>query len=144
MSFANTALRRLNNKLGEPMNRKYESIAIFNPTLSEAAIKDEIKKFEKFLETNSAKNIQVDNWGRKQIAYAVEKQSYGTFVCFKFESENHEIVNQLNAIFRITDNVIKYQSHKIIEKVRKFKGNPKRKTPIHSDEDFGDSAMADY
>ena len=126
------------------MNRKYESIAIFNPSLSETAIKDEIKKFEKLLEGNSAKNIQVENWGRKQIAYAVDKQSNGIFVCFKFDSENHEVVNQLNAVFRITDNVMKYQSHRINEKVRKFRGNPKRKTPVQSDDDFGDSMMADY
>lgn len=127
--------------------RKYESIVVFNPSLSEVAIKDELKKIEKILSSAQAQNVKIDNWGRKQIAYLVEKQSFGTFVCLSYECENHEVTNLLSAQLRITDAVIKFQSHRFSDRVRKFKGNPKRKPSVmqaQGDEFYSDSSASEY
>lgn len=124
--------------------RKYETIVIFNPSLAEAAVKDETKKIEKLLETNSGKNIKVDVWGRKQIAYSVAKNNFGNFVSFTYESDDHAIADALTNQLRISDPVIKFQSHRINDKVRKFRGNPKRKAGGGSDDEFGDSSLGEF
>lgn len=124
--------------------RKYETIVVFNPALAEAAMKDEVKKFEKLLDTRKAQNVKVDVWGRKPIAYSVKKNSFGNFVCFTYESEDHTIAREVTNQLRISDPVIKFQSHRINDKVRKFKGNPKRKAGASGDDEFGDSSMGDY
>ncbi|MBN8548899.1 MAG: 30S ribosomal protein S6 [Deltaproteobacteria bacterium] len=124
--------------------RKYETIVVFNPSLAEAAVKDEVKKFEKLLDSRKAQNVKVDVWGRKQIAYSVKKNSFGNFVCFTYECDDHAIASDVSSQLRISDPVIKFQSHRINEKVRKFKGNPKRKPGSSGDDEFGDSSLGDY
>lgn len=124
--------------------RKYETIVVYNPALSEAAVKDEMKKFEKLLESNKAQSVKADVWGRKQIAYLVDKNSFGTFVCFNYESDEHGIANAVTAQLRISDPVIKFQTHRINEKTRKFKGNPKRKTAGNSEDEFGETAASEF
>lgn len=128
------------------MMRKYELVVVFNPSLTEAAVKDELKKLEKVVEPFKVKNLKFDTWGRKQIAYLVEKQSVGTFVCMSFETENFEAANTLTAQCRLTDSIIKYQAHRLNDRKRKFKGNPKRKPSVMQagDDDFGDAVVADY
>jgi small subunit ribosomal protein S6 len=122
--------------------RRYESVVIFNPRLNDAQLKEEIKKVEGILTTNKAKVTGVDNWGRKELSYPLQKERFGHYVAFNYESENHDAPNALGSLLRIADSVHKFQTHVINTKARKFKGNPKRLQQPRSDDDFeygGDS-----
>jgi ribosomal protein S6 len=114
-------------------------VVVFDPRLSDSQIKDEIKKFEGILASNQAKVTSVDTWGRKEAAFAFNKQRTGVYVAFNYEASNHEAPNALQSILRITESVNKFQTHLIRSKVRKFKGNPKLlQNPRSGDEfDFG-------
>lgn len=127
--------------------RKYEAVTIFDPSLNDAQLKDEMKKIETLIKTRGGQEITVDSWGRKEIAYPVGRHKFGHFVSFHFgverdETGTHAVVDHLVGILRITDSVIKYQVHKIEDRFRKFRGNPKRK-PEMGDE-FGDGLEADF
>lgn len=115
--------------------RRYESVVIFNPRLSDAQLKDEVKKVETLLQNNKATITGVDTWGKKEAAYAFNKQRFGYYVAFNYESANHEAPNALQAVLRITDSVHKFQTHVINTKPRKFKGNPRRLTQPRTDID---------
>lgn len=110
--------------LSEPRN--YESIVIFNPRLGESQLNEEIKRYEGVLTSNGAKDVKVENWGRKETSYLMKKERYGQYVCFKYESTNHEAPNVLASLLRIADSVNKFQTHVLSSKVRKVKVNPKR------------------
>ena len=117
--------------------RRYESVVIFNPRLSDAQLKEEIKKIETLLKNNKADVMSVDTWGKKEAAFEFKKQRMGYFVAFNYESANHEAPNELQSILRITDSVHKFQTHLINTKPRKFKGNPRRLTQPRTDlEDY--------
>lgn len=107
--------------------RSYESIIVFAPDQSDAQIKQEVKRYEGILEGKGATNVVIDNWGRRDLAYVVKKHKHGKFVSIKFETADHSAVDGLTSLLRISDPVIKFQSHRTNEKVRKFRGNPKRK-----------------
>lgn len=128
------------------MMKKYETVIIFAQSLSEAAIKDELKKIEKVLEPYKLQDYKVDNWGRKQIAYTVKKQSAGTFICLSYGTEQHDAPNVLAGYLRISDPVIKFQTHVTSNRARKFKGNPKRKPSVMQvgDDEFADAAVAEF
>jgi small subunit ribosomal protein S6 len=115
--------------------RRYESVVVFNPRLSDAQLKEEIKKVESILQSNNAQVTGVDTWGKKDMAYEFNKQRSGVFVAFNYESANHEAPNALQSILRITDSVHKFQTHLINTKPRKFKGNPRRLTQPRTDID---------
>jgi small subunit ribosomal protein S6 len=119
--------------------RKYETVAIFNPTLNDEQVQEDIKRIEGILNSNGASSVAADRWGKKEIAYTVAKQKYGNFVCFKYESDNHDIVDVVTAQLRIIEGVMKWQTHRQADKVRKFKGNPRRRTASESEE-FSDAA----
>lgn len=120
--------------------RSYESVVVFNPSLSETQLKDELKKVEGILASNKALDIKVNNWGRKEIAYIVKKQKNGYFTVFNYNAPDHGIVKNLAGLLRIADNVLKFQTHRINTKVRKFKGNPRRSAQDSSLGDFAEDS----
>ena len=66
----------------------YESIFILNPALSEDQVKDAIKKYEKFLNDNGCKIIDVENWGLKKLAYSIQKKLSGFYALIDFEYDS--------------------------------------------------------
>jgi len=119
--------------------RRYESVVVFNPRLSDSQIKEEVKKVETLLAAQNAKVSTVDTWGKKEAAFSFGKQKFGYYVVFNYETANHQAANELQAVLRINESVQKFQTHLINSKVRKFKGNPKRlQNPrTEGDDDFG-------
>ena len=125
--------------------RKYESIIIFRPDQSDAQVKSELKRFETILQSKGVKSAVIDQWGKKDIAYRVKKNKIGKFVCLRYETDDHSAVESLTSLLRIADSVLKYQSYRINEKVRKFQGNPKRTQKFEEVvEDYGDVMEMDY
>ena len=52
----------------------YESIFILNPALSEAQVKDAIKKYQTLLTDNGCKIVDTENWGLKKLAYSIQNK----------------------------------------------------------------------
>lgn len=123
--------------------RKYESIIVFNPDLPETQVKQELKKFEGILEGKGVKGITNDAWGKKDLGYTVKKHKQGRFICLKYEAADYQCVDALTSLLRISDSVLKFQTHRIGEPSRKFKGNPRRAQNAF-DDDFSDAPDLDY
>lgn len=85
---------------------KYESIIIINPSLEEQGIKDVITKFTDLINSDG-KVENVDEMGRRKLAYEIEKHSEGYYVVYTFEA-NPEFIKELERIYRITDNIMKF------------------------------------
>ena len=85
---------------------KYESVIIINPSLEEQGIKDVITKFTDLINSDG-KVENVDEMGRRKLAYEIKKQSEGYYVVYTFEA-NPEFITELERIYRITDEVIKF------------------------------------
>lgn len=85
---------------------KYESIFIVNSGLGEEAIRATIDKIKVLIEENATLE-GIDEWGNKKLAYEVMKQKEGYYILANFTS-NPEFPKELERIYRITDEVIKY------------------------------------
>jgi small subunit ribosomal protein S6 len=90
----------------EIMN-KYESVIIINPSLDEQGIKDVITKFTDLINNNNGKVENVDEMGKRKLAYEIKKQSEGYYVVYTFEA-NPEFIKELERIYRITDSIMKF------------------------------------
>ena len=106
--------------------RKYETIIVFHPELSKESLEKEVEKVSELLKNNGAEFVEPLHWGRKQIAYLAKKQTHGHYVCFQYQTNNSAIVDEAITVFRIQDNILKFQTHRVNESRRKFQGNPKR------------------
>ena len=85
---------------------KYESVIIINPNLEGEAIKALIEKFSKLI-NNDGKVESVEELGNKKLAYEIKKNKEGYYVVFKFEA-NPNLISELERVYRITDEVIKF------------------------------------
>jgi small subunit ribosomal protein S6 len=105
---------------------KYEAIVVFKPDMQETQVKDEERKIESLLRQEGASSVAVEQWGKKDLSYIVRKYKNGYFTCFKFESAKSDTVKNLSSVLRISETAIRFQTHRINERLRKFKGNPRR------------------
>ncbi len=85
---------------------KYESVIIINPNLEAEAIKALIEKISNLINTDG-KVSSVEEAGKKKLAYEIKKNKEGYYVIFKFEAKP-ESITELERVYRITDEVIKF------------------------------------
>ena len=84
---------------------KYETIFIVNPTLEEAAATAVADKFKSLVEANGT-NVEVEDWGKRRLAYPIEDQNEGIYTLVRFESKP-EFPAELDRIYKITDGIMR-------------------------------------
>ena len=92
---------------------KYESVIIINPNIDEEGTKALVKKFTDLI-NNDGKVEKVDELGKRKLAYEIQKNKEGYYVVFYFEA-NPGLISELERIYRITDEVIKFMTVKVEE-----------------------------
>ena len=85
---------------------KYESVVIINPNLEAESIKTLIEKFSGLINSNGTVN-SVEELGKKRLAYEIKKLNEGYYVVVKFEAKP-ELITELERVYRITDEVMKF------------------------------------
>lgn len=85
----------------------YESLFIVRPSLSDEDIQKIIEKMKGLLEKSGATLLKTENWGKKKLAYEVQRERKGTFVYFHFKADGG-VINELERSYRLEDSVIKY------------------------------------
>ena len=58
---------------------KYELAVIFNPTLDEESLKNEFESVKSLLERFNASIDKVDDWGKRRLAYEINKVNEGFY-----------------------------------------------------------------
>ena len=87
------------------VSAKYEAVYIVNPTMTEEDIKAVIAKFQALAEQH-ASAVEVEEWGKRKLAYAINYITEGYYVLISFTSAP-EFPKELDRILRITDGVIR-------------------------------------
>ena len=85
---------------------KYESVVIINPNVEENSLKELIERFKTLINTDG--NVeQVNELGKKKLAYEINKNKEGYYIVFEFEAKP-SLIAELERNYRITDEVIKF------------------------------------
>lgn len=83
----------------------YETVMIISMKKGEEGIQALIERFKELIEKNATlKNV--DEWGKRKLAYLINKESEGYYVLFEFES-TAEFPAELDRRFRITEGVMR-------------------------------------
>ena len=59
--------------------RPYELIVIIHPGLDEAAVNQALEKIKGWITTASGTITNIDVWGKRHLAYAIQKQRDGLY-----------------------------------------------------------------
>lgn len=86
--------------------RNYETLFILQASDQEA-IKANIEKFTGVIENGGGVVENVDEWGRRKLAYPINKINEGYYTLINFKA-NTELPKELERVFRITDGVMRF------------------------------------
>jgi small subunit ribosomal protein S6 len=84
----------------------YETIIIINPNLDEAECAGVTERFTEMI-SKEGKVDSTEVWGKRKLAYPIQKNNEGYYVLINFSS-NPEFIDELNRVYNITDEIIKH------------------------------------
>lgn len=84
---------------------KYETIMILDVDLGETAIAELVAKFKALIEAN-ATLTNIDEWGKRRLAYAINDKPEGYYVFAEFECVP-SFPAELDRNYKITEGVMR-------------------------------------
>tara|TARA_Y100001935_G_C17117472_1_gene413938 strand:+ start:77 stop:472 length:396 start_codon:yes stop_codon:yes gene_type:complete len=93
----------------------YETTYILHPALQEGRLNDIVNTIEKKAVSLGAEILYSDNWGRKKLAYYIDKEKYGTYIFFQYKLSDLSNLKELSGEFEHNPNVLRYLNIKIAE-----------------------------
>jgi small subunit ribosomal protein S6 len=70
-------------------------------------MKEFVEKFKKVIEGQDGTLSQVDEWGARDLAYRVEKQSRGFYTLLRYRATGRA-VEELERNLKLTDGILRY------------------------------------
>jgi small subunit ribosomal protein S6 len=90
----------------------YESAVIINAALDDELIEAEISRIKETITNNGGEFREIENWGRKRLAYMVEKSKIGYYVIFRFNAPS-SLVSKLERYYVLNENILRYLTIKL-------------------------------
>ncbi len=87
--------------------RRYEIMYIIRPNLEESVRVAQIEELNKILTDNNSKDLKVDEWGLKDLAYEIADLKKGYYVVLDVVA-SVEAINELDRVMKIRENVIRH------------------------------------
>lgn len=91
----------------------YETLFIVHPEKG-TKVKELIDRFKKVVEGQNGIVAHVEEWGLRDLAYRIEKQSKGHYVLLQYQSPAHA-VEELERNLRLTDDILRYLTVRVDE-----------------------------
>lgn len=96
--------------------RRYETIFITYPDLPEEEITGLVERYSAIIKDRQGIVVKVEKWGKRKLAYEIEKQARGFYVLMDFAG-TAAIVTELERNLRIADKILKFMTVKTQETV---------------------------
>ncbi len=93
--------------------RRYEVVTVLAPTLTEDEVEQSIENFKKAAEEKGAQIAEVEQWGKRKLAYPIKRHAEGIYIIFTLEEPNAEAVSELERRFKVSDSVIRFLTVRI-------------------------------
>lgn len=87
------------------LNEKYEAVVVFSVKNGEEQIKALTEKFTDLIKSHGTL-INVDEWGKRKLAYEINYENEGYYVLYTFESAP-DFPAELERIIKIADGILR-------------------------------------
>jgi len=92
----------------------YETIYLLKPELTEDSLLKIVEQYQGILIERGAKNILVENRGRRHLKYPIKRAKDGVYIQMNYEA-NGEVVNLIEKSMRINDSILRYMTTAQVE-----------------------------
>ncbi len=104
--------------------KMYESAVLINAALEEDQIQSIISRIKELISSNDGEIIDVEDRGRKRLAYMIKKSKIGYYIIFQFNAYP-QIISTLEKFYKLDENILRYLSIKLtknaLEQIEKNK-----------------------
>ena len=89
------------------MKKNYELMVIFSPKLNADSAKQANDKLLAVITDNGGEFIKTDDWGKRILAYPINKQTEGYYFVNYYRFESTEI-KTIKRLFNINEDIIRF------------------------------------
>ncbi len=89
----------------------YETIFILDSLMPPKEIDAAIEQFSNIITSNGGKVRKVDKWGKRRLAYEIQKKQYGFYGSIEFEGPGN-IPKLLESEYNFNDKVLRYLTYR--------------------------------
>lgn len=86
---------------------QYESTIIINAALEDDQIEALVTKVKDFIENHGGTMVDLDRWGRRRLAYQINKSKVGYYAVYRFSAPT-DMIAQLERLYRLDEQVIRF------------------------------------
>lgn len=97
----------------EKVLNSYETLFVVDCSIGEEGVKSVVDKFTALIAENGTVD-NVDEWGKRRLAYPINDQNDGYYVLVNFKSEG-EFPAELERLFGINENILRSIVVRLIE-----------------------------
>ena len=102
----------------------YESAVLINAGLEDNQIELILNRIKETISNNGGEIREIENWGRKRLAYVVQKNKLGYYAIFRFDSPP-DLISKLERFYQLDENIVRYLTIKLssdaLEQIEKDK-----------------------
>jgi len=106
--------------------RIYEELFIVRPDAPEEEIDHLIEQLTTFIASQGGNVDKSEKWGIRKLAYRVQKRNEGFYILLQFTAQPTTVI-ELERRLRVSDLVMKFQSVRIDEKLKKIEKRRKER-----------------
>ncbi len=92
----------------------YEKVIILDADLDDSAVDETVGKIKDLIVKQGGEILKTDNWGRRKLAYELNKHQKGNYVLLLFKTPP-ETIGQLEKHCKLLDTIIKFMIVKLIK-----------------------------
>jgi len=104
--------------------KMYESAVLINTALEEDQIQSIISRIKELISSNDGEITDIEDWGRKRLAYMIRKSKIGYYIIFQFNAYP-QIISTLEKFYKLDENILRYLTIKLtknaLEQIEKNK-----------------------
>jgi small subunit ribosomal protein S6 len=86
---------------------QYELVIIIHPDLDDEAINQTLDKIKEWISKSGGSIDSVDNWGKKHLAYEIQKQNEGIYYLLNISAPS-ESISDLERNLKILESVMRH------------------------------------
>ncbi|MBN2358119.1 MAG: 30S ribosomal protein S6 [Deltaproteobacteria bacterium] len=96
--------------------REYETIYVLKPDLEDSKVIEVAERMRGVVEQQGGKSIKIHNWGKKKLAYEVDKVQKGVYIYHHYLG-GPRLVAEYERVLKIMDEALIYQTARLADAV---------------------------
>ncbi|MFQ6617184.1 MAG: 30S ribosomal protein S6 [Fidelibacterota bacterium] len=97
------------------MNTYYETLFIVDPTLEQENVTKIVNDVKEYVKRNGGEIVNSESWGKRKLAYQIEKHKYGHYILLQYSSPG-SLIHRLEERFELNEKILSYMTVRLKKK----------------------------